>query len=130
MLYTIIGIALITVAICLLLKKTNQEFSMASSLIAGIIIFSLIIVNFTPVMDFVNIIISKYNLNSEYITVVIKALGICYITQLASDCCKDSGYEVLSTKVELGGKLAIILVSLPLFENLLNVVNDLIMIGN
>ena len=54
MLFSIIGTALIAVAICIILQKTNPEFSMLISLIAGVIIFGIIIANFSPIFDIVN----------------------------------------------------------------------------
>lgn len=126
MLFPIIGIALISVAICIILQKTNPEFSMLISLIAGVIIFGIIIANFSPIFDIVNKWMDEFNLNNIYITTVMKALGVCYLTQLAYETCKDSGYSAIAGKVELAGKVTIILLSLPMFISLLELIKKLV----
>ena len=60
-------------------------------------------------------------------TVLLKALAVCYITQLASDCCRDSGESAVAGKIEFAGKIAVLLIAVPLFESILGIVKDLIM---
>lgn len=129
MLFSVIGAALIAVAICVLLSKTNPEYSMLTALITGVLIFSLILINFTPILDEINNWADEFKFSSVYLNIVIKSLGICYITQLASDTCKDAGYGSIGVKVELAGKITIILIALPLFKNLLDLVKQLIKLG-
>ena len=62
----------------------------------------------------------------EYITVLIKAVGICYITQFASDVCKDAGQISISNKIELAGKVALCLSALPLYRDLLSLTQTII----
>lgn len=126
MIFSIVGLSLIAVSICVILKKTNPEFSLAVSLIASIIILTLIFANFSPIFNTINRCISTFNLNNIYITTILKALGICYITQIASETCKDSGFSSISSKLELAGKISIVLLSLPMFESLIKTLESLI----
>ena len=126
MIFPIVGLSLIAVSICVILKKTNPEFSLLVSLITSVLILGIIFSNFTPFFDVVNRCINGFNLNNIYITTILKALGICYVTQIASETCKDSGFSSISSKVELAGKIAIVLLSLPMFESLIKTLEKLI----
>ena len=57
---------------------------------------------------------------------MVKALGVCVVTQLASDTCKDCGQNSIASKIELGGKVLILAISLPMFTSLLETINKLI----
>lgn len=129
MLFSVLGIAIIAVAACVLLQKTNPEFSMAVALITGILIFLFVLSAFTPILDSLKDWMNQFHLNNIYFMTVIKTLGICYLTQLASDTCKDAGYSSIASKVELAGKVTILLLTLPLFENLLSLTQELISLG-
>lgn len=120
-LFTIIGLALISAALCLLLKQYKPEYAMLVSLICGVVIFSMIIISLLPAFDTVKDLMKQSGVNSEYIQAMVKALGICYVTQLASDSCNDAGQTAIAGKVELCGKVFIVLLSLPLFQNLVQV---------
>lgn len=129
MLFSVIGAALISAAICVLLQKTNPEFSMMTSILAGALIFAVVIVNFTPVLDQVEQWADEFGLKYEYLSIVVKALGICYLTQLAADSCRDAGYSSLAGKVELGGKVTVLVLALPLFSSLIEMVKQLAAMG-
>ncbi|MDR0530559.1 MAG: stage III sporulation AC/AD family protein [Oscillospiraceae bacterium] len=51
-------------------------------------------------------------------TMLAKALGICITTQLAADVCRDSGSSSLANLVELGGRLLILALTLPLLKSM------------
>ena len=124
--FTIIGVGLIAVMISLVVKQYKPEFGMYISLIAGIIILVAVIGHITPVLDTIDELIHAVSLEIAYGAALLKALGICYITQLASDTCRDSGETAIAAKIEMGGKLAIVLVSLPLFKGVVDIVINLI----
>jgi stage III sporulation protein AD len=112
----VLGIAIIAAAIAVLLRQYKQEYAMLIGLSAGVIILLYIIIKAQPVFSELNLLMSNSGINSEYAQILIKALGICFITQLAADACKDSGETAIASKVELVGKFAILLLALPLFE--------------
>ena len=62
----------------------------------------------------------------EYIEILFKTLGICFLTQFASDVCKDAGETALSSKIETAGKVIILIISLPLFERITSIALELI----
>ena len=129
MLFSVLGIAIVAVAACVLLQKTNPEFSMAVALITGILIFLFVLSSFTPILKTLEYWMNEFHLNNVYFMTVIKTLGVCYLTQLASDTCKDAGYVSVASKVELAGKVTILLLALPLLENLLSLTQELIRLG-
>ncbi len=126
MIFSIIGIALISVSICVILQRTNPEFSMLISLTASALIFLIIFLNLKPVIDAINKYVNDFNLNNVYITTILKSLGICYLTQIASETCKDCGFNSIASKVELAGKIAIVLLTLPMLESLIKTIEKLI----
>ena len=65
-------------------------------------------------------------LPAEYLRVIFRAVGICLLTQLAADTCRDAGEQSLAAKAELAGKCFMLLLALPLFERLLSLVTGLI----
>ena len=55
-----------------------------------------------------------------------KALGICYLTQFAADSCRDAGESALAVKAEIAGRIAVLLISLPLLSQVASTAMDLI----
>ena len=113
---SVLGLAIVAATIAVLLRQQKPEFAMLIGLGAGVIILVYVIMKAQPVFSELNTLMSSSGINNDYAQILIKALGICFITQLAADVCKDSGETAIASKVELFGKFAILLLALPLFE--------------
>ncbi len=80
----------------------------------------------TPVVWQMQALFERTNLPSAYLTILWKALGICYLTGIAGDLCQDCGESALARTVELWGRLSLVLLSLPLLETLLQMVTEVL----
>lgn len=125
-LFPILGAALVTAAICLLLRQYKPEYAMTAAVACGVLIFSMILSALSPIFQTMDELMKKASLDPAYVRVLVKTLGICYVTQLASDACRDAGQTAIASKVELAGKVFIVLLSLPLFQNLIEIAFSLI----
>ncbi|MEG1027568.1 MAG: SpoIIIAC/SpoIIIAD family protein, partial [Oscillospiraceae bacterium] len=68
-----------------------------------------------PAIQTIKSLANKSYINQEYIQIMLKALGVCYVTELASDSCKEAGQVSIASKVELCGKVFIVILSIPIF---------------
>ena len=124
--WAITGIGIVAAAICILVKQYKPEFAMLVSLCSGILIFSLVILNLSPVLAQIQSYTAKASLDNEHFKILLKSLGVCYISSIASDTCKDAGQTAIAGKIELAAKVAVILLSLPLFGKIVDYSLDLI----
>ena len=90
--------------IYLLLKQTKSDLGPLVILVAGAGIFLYMIGQLGEVIDFINDIANKANIDTVYIGIVLKILAIAYITSFCSEICKDSGAGSIGSKVEFAGK--------------------------
>lgn len=120
-LFAIIGTALISAAVCVLLLQYKSEYAMLVSLCCGILLFFMIISSLKPAIETMSELMQKANINLSYVKAIVKTLGVCYVTQLAADSCRDAGQSAIASKVELAGKVFIVLISLPLFNELVEI---------
>lgn len=115
------GFAIVAAVICLLIRQYKPEYAVAIELVCGVLILGVIMVQMSPVLSVIRELLGKLDIANEYVIIIVKALGICYITQLACDTCRDAGQTAIATKIELAGKVAIVLLSLPMFTQLLDI---------
>ncbi|MDU7337467.1 MAG: SpoIIIAC/SpoIIIAD family protein [Clostridium sp.] len=114
----IAGLALVSAVIAVMLRRYNQEYAVVVSITAGVIILVQILANIVPAIRQINSLLTATQLPSEYGIILFKTLGICFLAQFAADSCRDAGESALASKVELAGKLSIVLLALPLFEKI------------
>ena len=118
----IIGIAFIAVIIIVILKQYRPEFAIYASIIAGVLILTLASGTLSGIIDMINSISSKTNINSEFLVILIKITGIAILTEFAVSICKDSGESAIASKVDIGGKIIIISMSIPVINALIDTV--------
>lgn len=122
----IIGIGLIALIVIVILKQYKPEFAMYVSLGAGVLIFALIATKISGIIEVLKGLASKSSINSEFITLLIKITGIAILTEFTVSICKDSGESAIASKVDLGGKVIIMSMSIPIMASLLeNIINIL-----
>lgn len=118
----IIGIGLIALIIIVLLKQYRPEFAVYVSLLAGVLILLLVMDQLTGIVHLVQSVATKASINTTFITLLIKITGIAFLSEFAVSICKDSGESAIASKVELGSKIIIISMSIPIISNLLEII--------
>jgi stage III sporulation protein AD len=116
--FAIAGLAVTAAILSVLLRQYRPEFSVFIGLGAGVIILLFVIVKAQPAFQELTSLLDRANVSSSFAGILLKALGICFVTQLACDACNDAGETAISSKIELAGKFAVLLVALPLFEQI------------
>ena len=124
--FTLVAIAIIGTVICVLIKQYRPEYTAFAAIGTGIIILVLALPQTKEILDYVENVSRLGEVDSVYIKTITKALGVCVITQLASDTCKDCGQSSIASKVELGGKIAILTISIPFFVSLIETIQKLV----
>lgn len=118
----IIGIAFLAVIIILILKQYRPEFAMYVSILAGTLIIFLSIGKLDGIIQLLNTIANSTSGNGQFLGVLLKITGIAFLTEFAVSVCKDSGETAIASKVDLGGKVIIVAISVPIISSLLETV--------
>lgn len=118
----IIGIGLIALIIIIIIKQYRPEFAIYVSLIAGALILLLVMDKIGSIIDLLTSLSNKTSINHEFLILLIKLTGIAFLTEFAVSICKDSGEAAIASKVELGGKILIISMSIPIIASLLETI--------
>lgn len=122
----IIGIGLIALVIILILRQYKPEFAIYVSLIAGIAILAISLGQISGVINLLNSIANKANINTQFISLLLKITGIAFLTEFAVSISNDCGETAIANKIDLGGKVLIIVISMPIISALLETILKII----
>lgn len=123
---SICGLAIIAVISAVVIRKYNPEISLIISISASLLILIAIFTHISPVANEIKALFQNSNISSDYISILFKTLGICFVCQFTADACKDAGESAVASKVEFAGRVAILIIALPLFENITRTATGLI----
>lgn len=118
----IIGVGLIALIIIVILKQYKPEFAMYVSLIAGALILFMLLDKLAGIVELLANLSNKAGINNQFLGILLKITGIAFLTEFAVSICQDSGETAIANKIDLGGKVIIIAISIPIISALLELI--------
>ena len=122
----LVGIAMVSTILCIVIKKDRPEMAKFVALTAGIIILLSVVMKLSFIVDGIQSLADKVNIPSMYISLIIKLIGICYIIEFAISLCNDCGEKSIASKLEFGGKIIIMTMSFPILLSIVDTIISLI----
>ena len=122
----IVGIGLVALVIIILLKQYKPEFAIYISLLTGVLILILIMDKLTGIVNLIQSIVNQSYINTEFITLLIKITGIAFLSEFAVSICKDAGEAAIASKIEIGSKIIIISMAIPILSSSLELILKLL----
>lgn len=105
-------------------KSRKSEYGIYISVALSLVIFFAIIGRLEVIIDALRTIANYINMDTAYIGTLIKMLGITYVAEFSAGICKDAGYQTIALQIEIFGKLAVLVLSMPVLMALLNTIKD------
>jgi len=118
----IVGLGIVSAVIIIVLRAQKPEIAVQISIITGIVIFMLVASKLSSVLDMLQSFSDKARMDTVYFTTVLKIIGIAYIAEFGAEVCKDAGEASIASKIELAGKVIIVVLAVPIITSLLELI--------
>ncbi len=117
-----IGAALLS----LFLRQYGSEYSAVVAIVASVGLTAVLLKTGLPVIAEYFGLAELSGVDGAAVGIMLKALGISYITVFAADICTDAGQSSLASRVELAGRLCLAAMALPLVKRIIAIAAELI----
>lgn len=121
--FKIIGVAFVTAISAILLKSTKPELSFAVTMTGVIVILMFVVDMLQNTVNILSTIASITGIENGLIKILLKIVGVGYLTEFSAGILNDFGSNAVADKVILGGKLTILILSLPIIESVLKLMS-------
>ncbi len=108
----------------IMLKGQKKEYELFISMGACLCIFYFIVTKLEIVLSVVNRMQEYVKIDTGYVGLLLKMIGITYISEFSSNLCKDAGYQAIAGQIEMFGKLSILTISMPVLLVLLETIGE------
>ena len=122
----IAGLSVTAVLIAKLLRRYAEEQAMLLTLLVSAALTAAAVTAMTPILSEIDGLLTAGGLSPDQTACIAKSAGICIVTQLAADVCKDGGESAAASAVMLTGKIALMLLAIPLLKPLLSIVREVL----
>lgn len=118
----IVGLGIIVAVFAVLLRQSRPEMALFLGLCFGIVVFFLVLEKMGAVMGVFRDLARRSSVDEVYLVTLLKIIGIAYITEFGAQICRDAGEGTIANKIELAGKILIIVLALPIFVAILEII--------
>lgn len=124
--FQLVGFGLVVTCITVLVRQLKSEIAIYIPIIAGIIIFMMMANSIYSVLKLLQNMSDKLNLGNSYLTLILKMIGIAFLSEFTADICRDSGETAIANKIEFAGKIIILVLAVPIITALLEMILKLL----
>ncbi|WP_281886657.1 stage III sporulation protein AD [Paenibacillus sp. YYML68] len=122
----IVGLGLITTVLVLIIKEQKPMFAFLLTAFTGITIFLFLIGKISSVIFVLEDLASKADINTVFLKTILKIIGIAYIAEFGAQIVRDAGQESIASKIELAGKIIIMVMAIPIVSVIIETVVKLL----
>ena len=123
--FTVCAFALISVGMIAAVRQLRPELASLAVAAAATLIFAYVVEGLIPFIEFIKGAAASTGAES-YFTLMLKALAVSLCCRMSADICRDCGENTLALRVELAGKVGIVIISLPVVSQLFAIAKDLL----
>ncbi len=120
--FRILGLCLVITIAIIVVRQTKPELAVLVGVAGSIVLFFYILDMLEQVFGVFEYILDSTGLDPQLFVVLLKIVGVGYLTEFGANICSDSGNSAVASKILLAGKLAIFVLSIPIIKSLIEII--------
>lgn len=117
---------LVGVLLAIKLKNLNSPLWVYLSISLCLFILFYVLNRLGFVIDFLDGVFDDIGLQDGYFQILIKIVGISYLCEFASNICKESGFLAIAGQIEIGGKITMMIMSMPILMAIVETITSVL----
>jgi len=111
--------------IALTLRSVHKEMGAVFAVLAGAALMVLLLGKLQEAVRALRDIADDAMLKEGQTALILRVLGVATLAEFAAQACRDAGEEGIALRVELGGKVMLAVLSMPLLTELSRIILEL-----
>ncbi len=122
----IVGLGLVAGVLAIILREQRPALATLLSLAAGALILFLVLDRVSGIVDVLEDLAVRANVDGLYLGIVLKVIGVAFLAEFGGQVLRDAGESSLASKVELGGKVIILVLAIPIIAAILQALTNML----
>ena len=124
--FQIVAVGIMGAVLSITIKKQNPEVALLIAIAASVIIFVMVLPLLSNAVGAITYIGELAGGHDAYIALTLRVVGVAYMAELGASVCKDAGESAIASKIDMAGRLIIVVMAMPIVTDILNIVTRLI----
>ncbi|WP_412838642.1 stage III sporulation protein AD [Bacillus paranthracis] len=110
----IVGLGLVATFLVAVLNQHKSSITSLFIVFVGSVMFLLLIDQIHAILQMIERVASEAKVSNVYVETLLKIIGIAYIAEFGAQITKDAGQGAIASKIELAGKILILVMAIPI----------------
>lgn len=120
------AIGILTAVMALLLRRQSPQTALLLSVGAGTLIILSVLKNILLTTGTISSLLQAGGISADYIVILFKVLGICFLTEFTCDTVTEAGMLSLATNISFAGKVTVLMAAMPLFRDVITSITSMV----
>ncbi|MEM5608508.1 stage III sporulation protein AD [Bacillus toyonensis] len=110
----IVGLGLVATFLATVLNQHKSSITSLFIVFVGSVMFLILIDQIHSILQMIERVASEAKVSNVYVETLLKIIGIAYIAEFGAQITKDAGQGAIASKIELAGKILILVMAIPI----------------
>ena len=124
--FQVITVGVLAAAISITIKKQSPEIALLITITASVLIFLMVLPMLAEAVHIVNHLGQLADGQAAYVGLALRVIGVAYMAEMGASVCKDAGETAIATKIDLAGRVIILVMAMPIIMDILRIVTGLL----
>jgi stage III sporulation protein AD len=122
----IVGLALAATVFILIVRERAPSFAFLLGLVVSILLFLFVLQKVGTVIGFLENLANQADVSNMFLQTILKIIGVAYVAEFGAQICRDAGQGAIAQKVEMVGKLLILVLAIPILQVIVDTILHLL----
>ena len=123
--FQIVATGVLCAVLAITIKKQSPEIALIITIASSVLIFFMILPMLTATVTAMSHVGAMLDGGMQYVSLALRVIGVAYMAELGASVCADAGESAIAAKIDLGGRVIIMVLAMPIVLEILAVVTGL-----
>ena len=124
--FQVVGAGVLCAVLAITIKKQSPEIALIITIASSVLIFLMVLPMLTQVIGVLSQVGGMLDGGMQYVSLAFRVIGVAYMAELGASVCTDAGESAIAAKIDLGGRVIIMVMALPVVVDIVGVVLGLL----
>jgi len=124
--FQIVAVGILAAVLSITIKKQSPETAILITITASVLIFLMVLPMLTEAVSVISHLGEMAGGHASYVALALRVVGVAYMTELGASVCTDAGETAIAAKIDLAGRVIILVMALPIVIDILQIITRLL----
>ena len=124
--FQIVATGVLSAVLAITIKKQSPEIALIITIAASVLIFLMVLPMITATVGIMSRVGEMLDGGAQYVSLALRVIGVAYMAELGASVCSDAGETAIASKIDLGGRVIIMVLAMPVVIDIVTIVMGLI----